>query len=554
MIGTIRKHSTFLWWTVGGLTVISFIWWGASVPSRGGNGGVSTGDYGSIYGKKVTMQEYADAQHEFYLFYWLHNRDWPTKVSRSEIDREIYIRLMLFRKADQLGIHVSDQAAGVAGADMLRSISGNGQSVSLSEFEKKILGPEGLTTEDFVRFARHDLVIQQLIQTMGLPGALVTPQEAAADWQHEHQERTAQAVFFSVTNYLPQVVVTPAAIGQFYSNNMAVYREPDRVQVSYVEFNLSNYLAKAETELVTSNFNSIVEANYQRLGPDSFPDAKTPEAAKAKIREQLFRQRAAVDAQLVANEFANAVVDLTNMTPTSAANLATVAKQKGLTVHVTAPFASQYGPEEFLASQAFTKAAFALTPDDPFAGPIPGSSAYYVIALAKQLPSEIPSLDSIRDRVTRDYQTDQATALVQRAGTNFVSKLTTELTAGHEFAAACVASGLHPEPLPPFSLSTQETPPNFAGRATLDELKRGVFGAQVGHASGFVQTEDGGFIVFVEKELPADTTAMKADMPKFIAAIRRTRQNEVFNQWLSTEAQRELSKIPALQKEIAGVK
>ncbi len=391
MIGTIRKHSTFLWWTVGGLTVISFIWWGASVPTRGGNGAVSAGNFGSIYGKKVTLQEYTDAQHEFYLFYWLHNRDWPTKMSRSEIDREIYIRLMLFRKAEQLGIHVGEQAVGVAGADILRSISGNGRNVSLADFEKTILGPENLTTEDFERFARHDLVIQELIQTMGLPGALITPQEAAADWQHEHQERTAQAVFFSATNYLPQVVVTPAAIAQFYSNNMAVYREPERVQVNYVEFNLSNYLAKAEKELVNSNFDSIVDANYQRLGPDYFPDAKTPEAAKAKIREELIRQRAGVEARLVANQFANAVVDLTNSMPTRAANLAMVAKQGGLTVHATAPFASEYGPAEFLAPQAFTKSAFALTPDEPFAGPISGSTAYYEIALAKRLPERNPA-------------------------------------------------------------------------------------------------------------------------------------------------------------------
>ena len=462
MIGTIRKHSTLLWWTVGSLTVISFIWWGASVPTRGG--GVSVGNYGSIYGKKVTMQEYADAQHEFYLFYWFHNREWPTKMQSSEMEREIYIRLMLSRKAEQLGIDASDEAAATVGLDMLRSIAGNGKNVSLSDFEKQILAPEGLTTEDFERFARHDLVIQQLIQTMGLAGKLVTPEEAVTDWQHENQERTAQAVFFSATNYLPQVTVTTAAIGLFYTNRLADYREPDRVQVSYVEFNLSNYLAKAEAELAKTNFDSIIDANYQRLGPDYYPDAKTPAAAKAKIREELIRQRAAAEARLVANDFANAVVDLTNLTPTRAANLATVAKQKGLTVQVTAPFSSQYGPEEFLAPQTFTKAAFALTPDDPFAGPIAGSTAFYEIALAKQLPADYPPLDSIRDRVTRDYKKDQATSLAQRAGTNFVSKLNTELAAGQGFAAACVASGLHPELLPPLALSTQESPATCRAR------------------------------------------------------------------------------------------
>jgi hypothetical protein len=46
MIGTIRKHSAWLWWLVAGLTIISFIWWGASPATRGG-GGRGAG-YGSI--------------------------------------------------------------------------------------------------------------------------------------------------------------------------------------------------------------------------------------------------------------------------------------------------------------------------------------------------------------------------------------------------------------------------------------------------------------------------------------------------------------------------
>ena len=126
------------------------------------------------------------------------------------------------------------------------------------------------------------------------------------------------------------------------------------------------------------------------------------------------------------------------MNPPRPDNLATVAKQKGLTVRLTAPFASQYGPEEFTAPAAFTKAAFALTADDPFAGPIARPHAVYVIALAKQLPSEIPSLDQIRDRVTQDYRMVQATMLAQRAGTNFAPALAGQLIGRPQFRV-----GLH---------------------------------------------------------------------------------------------------------------
>jgi hypothetical protein len=254
----------------------------------------------------------------------------------------------------------------------------------------------------------------------------------------------------------------------------------------------------------------------------------------------------------VANNFANDVVNMTNVTPTLAANLTTVAKREGLTAHLTAPFDATYGPKEFPASPAFIKAAFALTPDDPFAGPIAGSAGYYEIALAKQLPREIPALASIRDRVTQDYTMEQATDLAQRAGTNFVSKLGAELKSAKDFTAACVPAGLHPEPLTPFSLSTQELPPEAAGRATFSDLKQAVFGTQVGHASGFVKTDDGGFVVYVENQLPADTTAMKTDMPEYISELRQTREKEMFNEWLGAEAQRELSGIPLLQQSLAG--
>ena len=101
-------------------------------------------------------------------------------------------------------------------------------------------------------------------------------------------------------------------------------------------------------------------------------------------------------------------------------------------------------------------------------------------------------------------------------------------------------------------MSTEETPPEAAGHASLTELKQAVFGTQVGHASEFVQTHDGGFIVYVEKQLPADTAAMNTDMPRYIAALRRTRENEVFNEWLGSEAQRELSGIPALRQDLVG--
>ncbi len=547
MIGTIRKHSKWLWLIIIVATVISFVFWGAG-PSRLGRAGGEyvSGDLGSIYGHKITPDAYRNAQAGFYLFYWFRAGEWPDKnpdLAGAELARGIYIRLMLIQKANDLGIYVSDDQVVAAANEMLRSIGRNGQAVPLGEFVKQVLQPKGLTAEDFESYIRQFLVMQQLQQAIGLTGELITPQEAAAAYQRDHQELSAQIVFFSASNYLSSVTVTPAAVAQFYTNYLAEYRLPDRMQVSYVAFEASNFLAEAEQKLSQTNLNEQVEAVYRQYGASAFPDAKTPAAAKAQIRTTMIRQQALNAARQQANEFATAVF---NQEPARPENLAAIAKQKGLPVQVTAPFAAKLGPEEFTAPQGFTKAAFGLTAEEPFAGPIVGPKAVYVLAFAKRLPSEIPPLDQIRERVTQEYQLQAATLLARRAGTNFVRTLT-GMTADRGFASLCVAAGLQPQVLPAFSLSTQELP-ELGERTELNQFKQAVFTTPIGKASGFEATSDGGFVVYVQSRLPIDQAKMNSDLSQYTTALRRERQNEAFSQWVNQEINRQLSHLQAFHE------
>jgi hypothetical protein len=551
MIGTIRKHSGWLWGVIITATVISFIYWGAG-PSRmsdGSGGRAASGDFGSIYGHKVTQQAYVDARNDFYLYYWFRSGEWPDKnrnFSEADLDREIYVRLMLDQKANDLGIHVGNDEVVTMANEMLRSLGRNGQAVPLSEFVKQVLNPKGLTAGDFENFVRQTLVMEQLQQAIGLTGELITPQEAAAAYQRDHQELSVQIVFFSASNYLSSVTVTPAAVAQYYSNYLADYRLPDRVQVSYVAFEVTNYLAQARAEWAKTNFDEQVRENFSQVG-ENYRNSKSPAEAKDKIREELIHDRAGKDARKDANDFANAVF---NMDPARPDNLTTVAKQKGLPILVTAPFAAKFGPEEFTAPQGFTKAAFGLTPDVPFAGPIAGSDAVYVLAFAGQLPSEIPPLDQIRERVTQEYQWREATLLARRAGTNFVRTLT-GMTADNGFASLCVAAGLQPQVLPAFSLSTQELP-ELGEHTELNHLKQAVFTTPVGKTSDFEATSDGGFIVYVQSRLPIDQAKMNSDLPQYIGYLRRGRQNEAFSEWVNLEANRQLRNTPVFQQFKSG--
>jgi hypothetical protein len=545
MIGTIRKHSKGLWVVIIVAVVASFLVWGAG-PSRllnGGRGG--GGSLGTLYGREVTMQDYALAQREFYIYYWLHYGEWPDRnpnLSREAQEQQIFERILLERKADDLGIHISEDQA-VKGADtMLHSLGRNGQPVDIVALVKQF--PEGMGAGDFERYVRTDLAIQQLIQAVAISGDLITPREAMAAYERDHQQFSAQAVFFSASNYLSAITAPPANVAQFYTNYLATYRLPDRVQVSYVAFELSNYLAQSRAEWAKTNLDEVVDINYQQLGPDRFPDAKTPEAAKAKIRDLLIQKRAGADATEQANDFFKAI---SAYETNSSDLLALVARQKGMTVHTTEPFGSADGPQEFEAPAAFVQTAFALTPDEPYSAPVAGPNALYVMVLDKKLPSEIPSFESIRARVTQDYRMREATMLAQRAGTNFVNALAAGAAVGHSFAAICASAGVAPVTLPPFSLVTQELP-EPAPQADLNLLKQAAFTTPVGQTSGLMETADGAFVLYLQSKLPVDQSAMNADLPDFTARLRQQRENEAFNEWMRVEASREFRNIPDLQR------
>jgi hypothetical protein len=135
-----------------------------------------------------------------------------------------------------------------------------------------------------------------------------------------------------------------------------------------------------------------------------------------------------------------------------------------------------------------------------------------------------------------------------RAGTNFTFTLKISMATGSSFASACVAAGLQPQVLPPFSLSTRELP-ELGEHAELNQVKQSAFTTAIGHAGNFVETSDGGFVLFVQSQLPVDPSAMSADLPQFTANLRLSRENEAFNEWLNGQVREEYGGLPIFQRD-----
>src|SRR3954469_1284118 len=240
MIGTIRKHQQWLWAIIITVTIASFVIWTGNRGTH--DAGMGNVNLGSVAGEKVTKEDYMNAKREA-LLQILFSTGAPfkdqTARAQMELEQRVYVRLLMIKKEEEFGVNITSEKAGQFATRMIQQF-GRGNQVSPEDFRKYVLEPQGLTFEDMDRFVRHELGMQELMSTVGLTGALVTPKEAEELYRREHQEISAEAIFFTPSNYLSEVTVIPETLGQFYTNQIANYRLPERVQVAYVRFPYTN--------------------------------------------------------------------------------------------------------------------------------------------------------------------------------------------------------------------------------------------------------------------------------------------------------------------------
>jgi hypothetical protein len=549
MFGTIRKHQTWLWAVIITLTIISFVIF-FSPYSKLNNTRRGPVNLGSINGERISEEEFINARNEVLLRAFFTSGNWPDEDARKmggQVDRDTYHWLLLIQKQEQLGIHVSTDVVAEAARAMMSQFQRKGIT-SPEMFIRQVLQPQGLQLDDLERFVRHYMGVQELIGTVALSGKLVTPQEARDLFKREHEELATEAIFFSASNYLAAVTVPPDALTQFYSNRLAAYRIPDRVQVSYVRFDLTNYLVEANRALARmTNLEQQIDEAYRQNGTNFLREVKAQSVAEAKLKIR-DAERKKAEAQMARKAAVDFATPLFDMDPMRAENLDKLAAEKGLTVRITAPFDRDNGPRELEVGPDFAQKAFARTPQDPFAGPIMGLTGAYVIALNKKLPSEIPTLDQIRDQVVADYKYGQALNLARQAGMDFFQTLTNGLAQGKTLPAICAGAKLQLVEVPPFSLSTRDLP-EVEDHLTLNQYKQLTYTTPPGKLSNFQMTSEGGIIVYVKARLPLDEAKITASLPAFMNAVRQNRQNEAFNEWFNREAKKGLVNTPVFQQQ-----
>lgn len=545
MIGTLRKHSQWLWGIIITVIIITFVVFFS--PDIGNSSGRREADYGALYGQPIKRDDLAQAYTEARLSYYFSARQWPERDERARmfgfnLDAEARQRLLLNHHLKAQGIDVGDAAV----AQEIKNSFVDQQSggFNLQAYErvlKQELAPAGISEAAFERFLRHELGRQQLARTFGLAGKLMPDRAAEAFFRRENEQAQAEFVFLASSNNLAKVKLDEAALRAWHTNNLTSYRIPERVSVHYVFLPHASHHAEADKELTANtNLVKLLEAHYQTnvfRYRDTNGTAKTFDQVKDQIRTEFRDETAARIGFLKATEFGNELFKLAGQT-NRAEILLQLAARKGLPVKVTEPFTEFEGPKLTNAPANFGRTAFQLAADEALGQMLPGLDGVYFIAFKERLKPEDPPFEKVREKVAEDYRRAQATELTLTEGTKLVQAATNALAAGKSFKDAAQGLGHVALEVPPFSRNARSIEIVESRGIGVEEFRDQAFALAAGKVSGFRSVSGGGFVVHVKGFTPVAEAQVKAELPKFAESLRDNRASHAFREWLGREVER----------------
>ncbi len=540
MFGTIRKHQQWLWIVIIAGVIISFVaYFSPNQPAlRGISGG---GEFGTFNGKPLTREILYDFGRQAQLAGRLRFGD-SAEGSQArqmgfDVNQQRLELLFLDSKLKEYGITASDEAVAGWIRDNLKDPKTG--TVDYQGFVDRVITANRFTEAEFQDFVRRQIGASHLRDVIGVAGQLLTPEEAKGEFRRQNEQALASIAVFSPSNYVASVVMTPGAVREFFTNQLANYRIPEQTVVSYVRWDGASRIPEVESEIAKrpEMTNSFV-ALYRQRSADSFRDkagnVMSPEAAIAEIRHAAVEGEALNRAAATATEFAN---ELYALEPAKPENLATLAQKHGLTAHESQPFAEGGIPPGLDDAADLIRAAVRLTPAQPFTRPTRSTKAVYVAALVRKIPSILPPFEQVQAQVAVDFRRVKSTEAARAAGQAFATNAVAAVASGKTFTAAASEAKTRAIDLPPFTPSTTALPPGSPA-LSLGFLQRQVFALKPGAVSAYLPYLDGGMVVYLKELRPADETMVKAGLNSFLEEQRHQRQEEAFQEWFAHEFQK----------------
>ena len=259
---------------------------------------------------------------------------------------------------------------------------------------KSLLTSQRMSSAEFVGKIKSSLIMEQFQRSI-IDSSFATPYDIESFFKIQNQQRDVDYV----TVALEKTAVQPSEqeISAYYQQHQEAYKLPEQVSVEYVELSLEDIAKKIE---VTDD---KLKAYYE----EQKEQYSTPE--RRKISHILFAVNAKTNDKAALDNAIKAQQDLKNKEFSALA--AEVSDDK-----LTAKKGGDLGL--FIVGsmeKSFEEAASALKAGE-VSKPVKSSFGYHLIKVTELVPSEVKSLEVVKDDVTKAYQKAQAENAFYEAG------------------------------------------------------------------------------------------------------------------------------------------
>lgn len=444
-------QSKVLWYIVLGVIIISFV--GFFTPTMGSKSS-TTNDaaLGELFGEKVTQREFRKTAFSMSLMYLLSTGEELRQT--PEFDKQVWTQLALLRKAAEEDVRVTD-------TEVVRNIQGiPAFQNEAGSFEKQryevILQRLGVAKAQLEQVVREQIAVQKLI-FRSVQSALISPQELERAYHIYTDRIVLDYAVLSREDVAKEVSVLEEDAKAYFESNTEEFRMPAKVQVSYVEFLVDDFLAEAEVVegQALQIYNQNLEAyRVENEDPSAPVEYKTFDEVEAEITEQLKTYAAR---NLAVEQATSLVAAIAPKAQGEVPDFKGAVAAAGLNVKTLPAF----GPDDELAgideTSPFKAAALGLQPDEysSFSDAVVGRDSVYVISLEKRHPSFLPSYSAVTKEAAEAAKAKAVAEKIEARQQEISTAVSEALAAGTDFKTAMAPYGLTIESTEEFDLTSE---------------------------------------------------------------------------------------------------
>jgi peptidyl-prolyl cis-trans isomerase D len=429
--------------------------------------------------------------------------------SDEQFQSQLTNRIALLHLADELGVPAPSQetlADYITTKSAFRGPNGEFSADAYTSFVDSIETNPRAQQGLVLIVLEEDYRINQIGSVLTGPGYLL-PSEALAQTQRNRTEFALATAELSYEDFSPEIAADEAALKAYYESNKLRYEIPERIQASYVSFDLANYKEQVP-EATNAELREHFISNRSQFIADfeaaqSKPTAENTEKVDLEsvtfedVREAVVESYIAEQESRLANEAAQAFAYALyrDAIKRDSAAFNELLNKFDLTLTKIEPYTIQ-GASQRALSKDLLESAFALGGSRYYSDAYAIDNGYAVLIYEGRIAPEIPAFETVAAEVTADYKAEEKRRLFNEKGISLQAELVAKVGAGVDFVEAAKALGLDAEAFDTFSV---QDAPITLNRSALQQAQS----MQAGDVSPMITSGGIGILVYVaEKNVP----------------------------------------------------